>query len=373
MSPYLAIGALVAILALVAASPRFEKGAYALCFLLLTGFLTFRFGQGTDWLGYNYIFASAPSSIDFGSSFYGEAVHSEFGWKLLNNVLKALGVDFVFLSISLSLVEMLLLNRFLGRYSPNRVLSLLVSFPAVYLTYFFSAMRQGLVIALFLGIMVELLERKKTGAYLVLLVFATQIHSLAVVLLMPPLFLRMKFKTIASCLGLCVLLGCALVPILPAIFNALGLNYSGNGISITAVAYRVFMAFVIYMLYSSSREKIKSEGLDLLLKIYLGGLSVYFLFMGNDLVASRFASPLLAVEMVLIPILVTRGGRSVTALLLVIVLAVGFMAVKNIDAYIEQGSYRLGVTAINYPYISIFNSDDIYEYRSDPLLAYVQT
>ena len=38
--------------------------------------------------------------------------------------------------------------------------------------------------------------------------------------------------------------------------------------------------------------------------------------------------------------------------------------VKNINSYINQGNYYSDVNVLSYPYISIFNKDKLYEYRS---------
>lgn len=86
MSPYIIIGAIAAALAFFGANRRFERVAFAMSFTVLLLFLALRYGQGTDWLAYNYIFQGAPSEIDFESVFYTEAYHSEIGWKLLNNI-----------------------------------------------------------------------------------------------------------------------------------------------------------------------------------------------------------------------------------------------------------------------------------------------
>ena len=39
------------------------------------------------------------------------------------------------------------------------------------------------------------------------------------------------------------------------------------------------------------------------------------------------------------------------------------MFVHSIDAEIENGSYISEFNAVNYPYVSVFNAEDIYNYR----------
>ena len=373
MSPYLLVGATVALLAFAGSNAKWEKISYCISLALLTMFLALRFGQGTDWLAYNYIFQGAPSELNFESVFYTDAYHSEIGWKLLNNVVKAFGFDFLLISLGTSFFEMLFLAKFVNRFSPNRALSLLVAFPVVYLTYFFSAMRQGLVIALFLGVMVEWLQKGETVKYFLLTLLAITIHSLSIILFVPLIASRLSFRSLGTALALSGVAGGLLIPVLPNLASLLAPSYSGNSISVVALAYRVMMAALIYLMYSSAKKQESANGLEILIKVYLSGLAIYLLFMGNDLLASRLASPLLAVEIALIPILVKRGsGRMIVPLMLALLLLIAIMSVKNIDSYIEQGDYYSSINAFNYPYISVFNQDEIANYTYSKYLIYLK-
>lgn len=372
MSLYLVIGITAALLAVIGSNKKLEKSAYAVSFMVLLIFLALRFGQGTDWLSYNYIYSYAPSIIDFGSVFYSDAIHSELGWKLLNNVAKVCGIDFFGFSVIISVLEMVLLARFVNRFSPNRALSLFVAFPVVYLTYFFSAFRQGVVIALFLGVMLDLLIQNRSKLYCVLAILAMTIHSLSIVLFIPLLIRKVQFKTLGTILAVCLICGMVLIPVMPALVSAAGLSYSNNNVSMVAVLYRAVMAFIIYLMYSSGSAKQKSDEVDLMAKTYIAGLSVYCILMGNDLVASRLASPLMAVEIALIPALMKRGNsRMVMPLMMAILVMISVMTIKNIDSYIDQGFYYSSVTPLTYPYINYFNQEDIYLYTANPYLAYL--
>ena len=373
MSPYLLVGVAVALLAFAGSNAKWEKISYCISLALLTMFLALRFGQGTDWLAYNYLFEGAPSTIDFDDIYYTDAFHSEFGWKLINNVVKATGLDFVFVSVASSLLEMGMLARFVNRYSPNRALSLLIAFPVVYLTYFFSALRQGIVIAVFLGLMLPWLQSKKYVRYMVFIALASLIHSLALVLVMPLLLSRFGFRSMGVVLGVSAIIGVALTPALPSVISAADLDYSGNTISIVAVLYRVIVASLVYFLYKTADPENVGNEIKFLIKVYICGLATYALLMGNDIIASRLASPLLAIEIVLVPMLVKRAkGRSAVMLILCLVLLVSVMSVKNIDSYIDQGSYSPSVSVLSYPYISVFNMGDIYEVCSSRYLLYLR-
>lgn len=373
MSPYIIIGAIAAALAFFGANRRFERVAFAMSFTVLLLFLALRYGQGTDWLAYNYIFQGAPSEIDFESVFYTEAYHSEIGWKLLNNIVKALGFDFLAISVVSSIIEMFLLARFVNRFSPNRALSLLIAFPVVYMTYFFSAMRQGLVIAVFLGVMVEWLQKGETVKYLFLTLLAISIHSLSVILFVPLIVSKLNYRSLGTILALSGVGGALLISAMPSLVSLFASSYTGNSISVVALAYRIVTAVLIYFMYTAAKKQDKTDDLELLIKVYLSGLAIYLLLMGNDLLASRLASPLLAVDIALIPILVKRGsGKLIAPLMLVFLLLIAIMSVKNIDSCIEQGDYYSGINILNYPYINVFNQEEIGSYTSSRYLLYLK-
>lgn len=375
MSLYLIVGLLLAILSIMGLSERFESISYYSALIVLILFLAVRFGQGTDWLSYNYIFSSAPSTIDFSSPFYSELIHSEIGWKLINNVWKTLGLDFQSLSIVLSIIEMVLLDKFIRAYVPNSSLSLLIAFPVVYLTIFFSLFRQAVVVAVYLGIMIELLEKNKLIQYIVITLLLCMVHSMALILFLPMIASRMKVRTLTLVLFLSICIGVISIFLLPKLIVLLGLNYSGNGLSLIALLYRCAMAFLVFLLWGQAKKQgADLRDCELLIKVYICGLCVYLLFMGNDLYASRLASPMLGLEIVLIPILVQRGFSNSSILLLAVIIAVcAIMTLKNIGSYIDQGYYRNNITIMNYPYVSIFNKEDLFLYSESPLLLFVNT
>lgn len=369
MSLYLWLFAGVALCAAFGSNKRFERASYAVSFIALLLFLTLRFGQGTDWLAYNYIYSCAPTAFDFNSYFYTSAVHSEIGWKLLNNAAKCIGLNFFTVAAVISVVEMLLLNRFLSRYSSNRALSLLVAFPVVYFIYFFSALRQGIVIAVFLGLMVPLIERGKTLSYVALTGALATVHSGAIILLLAPMAVKVPVRKAVPVLVASACAGVGFSLVSGSVMLALGVTYTAAGISWAALAYRLIMFSIVHMLYSGADRPEGAVGL--LYRVYVAGLCVYLLLASNELISSRLASPLLAVEVALLPALFKGQAKQGAVLVLCVSLLCSVMFVKNMSASIEQGDYANFVTVSNYPYISVFNSEDIYGYSTNRYLVYL--
>lgn len=376
MSPYLILLLLLTMAVIPSGNRQFDSILYRVCFALLTLLLVFRFGQGTDWLGYNYIYSMAPSgSFDFADYFYSSEVHSEIGWKLINNLFKVLGLEFVWLVAFVSLLEMYLLNKFIVRYSSNCTMSLLLFFPIVYLTYFFSTLRQGIVIAVFLGLMVGWLDDGKTKRYVFATISLLAIHMMAIILALPLFVTRLSNKSLSILLAGAVVVGLVGVSTLNRLIAALGLTWGENGISLVALLYRLIMAVLIFFLYWGARGDLDDEEarrVDLLMKIYVCGIVAYLCFMGNAGYSSRFAAPFLAMELVLIPMLSnTANARRQILLVFFAVTMVFVMTAKNLDSYLAQGYYPAELGFWEYPYISVFNQEDIIRYSDSPYIPFL--
>lgn len=372
MSPYLIILCVSVLSVFIASEKRYIKPTYTVLFAAMTMFLALRFGQGTDWFGYSHLYNGAPSSFDFDSVYYTDAYHTEFGWKLLFNAFKCLDINFSWITFVLALLDMLLLNRFISRYSTNRTMSLLLVFPTVYLTYFFSGLREGLVIAVFLGYIVGWAEEQKTIRCIICIAILATIHQLSWVLLLVLVARFVSKRRVPYILGASAAIGLAGPLWMGTVLSIVDIGYSGAGISFVPLAYRLFMLVLIVFLYRENAcmlETSRKSKLDYLMGIYLLGIAVYLCLMTNSIVASRFAITLLCVEIAIFPILVTEfNSRQLWAIFFAIIFAVCMMTIKNIDSYVSQGCYNSSISVWNYPYVSVFNQDEIYGYRSGALI-----
>ena len=70
--------------------------------------------------------------------------------------------------VLVSIFQMSMLYRFCTKYSDNPLLSFAIAYPTLYSTYFFSTMRQGLTMSIFLGLMYPLLKEKNYVPYYLL-------------------------------------------------------------------------------------------------------------------------------------------------------------------------------------------------------------
>ncbi len=372
ISPYIVVfGIVTGLFLLSRVVPRLNKQLYLFSLLLMTLFLMLRYGQGTDYSMYEWFYMAAPNSLDFSSSYFGSAYHTEVGWKAMMCLLKITGVSFEAFIAILSAFMMICLDRCIKRFSPDPMLSLLIAFPTLYLTGYFSMLREGLIIAVFLGYMLQWILDGRTIRYVVVCIALAFIHTVALVLLFA-LFLH---RFVSSANGrswlllfgaLCVVFGAAtmVVPPLHSLMESIpgaGFYYKDNQLSILSLLERV-MWFVIvvplgYKVAFSLRNNFdrRSKVLLQMLDLYVFGFSLYCLFMGAANAATRFSFPFEMLEVLLVPIVFGLAPWWKNAVAVLVVCLALVFVVKNLDSYLGQRNYYSFVSWWNYPYVSIFD------------------
>ena len=350
-----------------------EKIEFWFCFLILTGILVFRYGQGSDYFGYRYNYYKIS---DVAITFPNYDVHGETGYQLVCNIFRILHIPFEGLIAFISILQMGFLLVFLKRYKVAYPFALLLIYPTLYLTYLASGMRQGLAIAVFLGVLFPLLENRRYFAYIVGTLLCMTFHTVSVVFLV--LLIPMKIRKVSTLQILTVLAwlaGCIFsTQEGQSLIMALGISklnyYLGNGasISLVAVAERLLFTGIITWLYLKLCKIGKcSDRFRFAYSCYLMAMALYGGLLWNELVASRTTSMLRFIEIYLLIYGIQQMRRGSRYLLVVILVAFEtFMTVKNIQAAIDQGPYVQEVTVATYPYVSVFNSQDIYKYRLVP-------
>lgn len=354
--------------------------------LLLMVILGLRYGQGTDYYNYSLQFLSVDTNA---SLWVNSLYHGEAGWYILLLLAKKLGMNFDFFIGSLAIVMMCAIGHAIKRYSPYGITSLLLLYPTFYLTYFFSAIRQGLVMSFFLGFGVKFLLEKKYLQYYCLIIILVLFHKSAFILLLLPIALHFKNYKIEKYLFIAVIMG--------ILFGYTGmLNYLATklkiasyfevSISIMAILLRCILYYVIYKLHNiniKTRNKLGIEDAeeDTLYYIYMIGFCIYLCLAFAGTLSQRLTMPIKAIEIILLPILIRNyknlenvkhlglliikiGKTKVIALMMLIILMLNVETIKNIYSYIEQGNYYSWVNPLNYPYSTVFNKDYIKNYIS---------
>lgn len=320
-------------------------------FLFLTIAICFRYGQGTDYFGYMNVFLRRD--------------HGEIGYTILQEVFGALGLPFELLAAVIALFQMLCIQRGIMKYSPYKLFSLLLMYPTIYLTYFFSAIRQGIVIAFFLGFMLEWLFEDKWLKYVIACIILATFHSSALVLLPLVIIKKIDNKMLWGGLGAAALIGILLffIPAEWLSFIKIGaVQYHIQAIELSplGLAERTVMFVMITYFYHKTRGNIQiisEEQLRILYRIYFCGYILAVLFFPWQLLSSRMGAAMKAVELILIPIFACEEKQIRKYIVSFMTAYVLLMTTKNIQSYINQNNYE-GYNVITYPYYSIWDKEE---------------
>lgn len=335
--------------------------------------LCIRYGQGTDYLSYEYYYHLTPSSLNL--KYALNHYHLETGYIILMNIIKSCGLSFEVFVVIVSLFMMVMLNRFISTYSKNRCMSLLLFYPTYFLTYYFSAIRQGIVMAIFIGILIPLISDRKWIKYIIVCYIANQFHSCAVVLYLVPIICAFRLDKIYLLVVFSVIV--ALLIKITGMQHSIVLmfgaqEYIGVEMSYLGVLRKMVECLVLILL---GVVKIKDEDkLAPLIKMYFFGVILSIVFLNNSLISLRLSAFFDLMSIAIIPSLVylpvsedvnvsdrLNKGNSFVCLCVVLCLS-SAMVIKNIDSYITQGKYY-NKSIRKYPYITVFDKDEVYSYR----------
>lgn len=345
------------------------KLLFFLSFLLLTAMLCLRFGQGTDYAAYRMIFYTMPADVP-GMLAYRYA-KAEIGWRFITMLFRMANVSFDVFSFLLSAIQMLLLWRFLKRYCENKILALFLGYHTLYLTYLVSAMRQGTVIIVFLGLLLPWLLEGKWLRYCICSALLLTIHSVAIVLFVPLVVLIIRFRVQHMVALVCIGFSVGIVLAIFGVGNILstfGMSYAGESeISVVALAERLatyVLVTYMYYLYCDGLEPDHNDPYCKLFKIYSIGILIYGALMWSPLISSRTIFALKALEIPLITtcIVKCRKGRSIALVYCALLCTV--LYVKNISSSISQSEY-LDTSVIRYPYYSIWDKEEAIAGRAE--------
>ncbi len=329
----------------------FEKNgrnwAFHAAWLVLTAVLCFRFAQGRDYRTYWMMY------------YYGDG-HSEFLWRCITKMLNSAGVPFEAFIFGISLFMMYGIRRAVLRFSPYQCFSLLLFYPTLYFSYFFSALRAGILIAFFLGFMLDWLIEKKYKRYLAAALLLLGVHSMAAAFL-PLMFIqRIREKVLLCAAAVSAGMGFFLIFTngwILKLFHLERLNYYLGEAQFAAAAFleKLFIFGAVWFLYSSAK---KDKVTGLLYKICIYGMVISMPFLGFQLISSRLFHLLTAVHIVAVPLMIKKMSYTVNRKLIKTVFFLYTVVIlsKNINYYIESmipGRYHI----ISCPYITIFQKE----------------
>ncbi|WP_346678058.1 MULTISPECIES: EpsG family protein [Thomasclavelia] len=333
---------------------KFKSILFKINALLMGIMLIFRFGQGSDYFSYMYIYSVLGKSNSLNQAI-NYPIHSEKLWKAINYIFAKMGVSYeifiLILSIFLFASFIYTINKYVNNY---KILSLILSFHSIYLVYYMSAIRQGLVLAIFFTVLLDLFMNKKYIAYIFGVTICSFIHTSALALLIILIIPKLNKKIIFYLFSGGILISSFVI------FSN-GLINIINTVFLQFLERLVMLAIITYLYH-------KATSIDRVTKnfyyIYMIGFILYLVLIGNHLLSARGTMYFKAIEILIIPKLLTKNNVSIDRLIVYFGMCVMifFLTAKNINAFLDEGNYY-SKEIVNYHYVTIFNSDDIYKYR----------
>lgn len=381
---FVLVGSLLSIAALI--ENIFQKKIntgiiFKLLWILLTMMLICRYGQGTDYHGYELMYENINP---YDSLLVNSLVHGEYGWYLIMAFSKKIGMNFYLFNALISFTMMYMTYKSIKKFVGNSLLAIILLYPTFYLTYYYSAMRQGLTLSIFLFWGVTYLFEKQYTKYFLLVLILCQIHKACIALFLIPF--GIKFVSINRFLFIVFGVLSSIVLNTSGLFDSLmgitGQSYSEVSISYLAVILRIVLYLLVLLLHTKI-NKYKSNPLEkMLFNIYTLGFIIYISLSVYATLSQRLTMPFKAIEVLLLPLQISilfslmEGNNKVSTIFLILakgkrllwfvlflVIVCDIEFIKNLFSYIEQGNYYEWVNPLNYPYISVFEEkDSIFEY-----------
>jgi len=382
--------AILAVLILLAIWEWFQgpnKALYVISMAGLFAFFSLRYGQGQDYLNYLSIYQTIKPLQMLPSYFQYNFNKVDIGYFYLVSFFKMLHAHFTVFIFVITGGSLLLIDRYIRKFSPLPIMSIAIFFAVYSITYMESGLRQLIALCLVLGFALpEWHQGRRIRASLVILIAATMHMSVLLVLVVLPLFFfheqkkefGWKTKKMVVLLGI-VLIGSAVInfvpltPLLKLLPQRLGgiLIYyyqTSRNFSWLALLNRFAFTAAACLLAYRARERLSAREW-FLFKLYLIGFFVYIAFMSIDLIASRSNAYFRIIEFALLPSLLYRNKDLENKLLPALaglVIMITFIYVKDIRAVMSFGQY-FSNNPLEYSYITIFDPAQIMEKRYVPV------
>ncbi|CAK7003942.1 MAG: hypothetical protein PETM_00112 [Petrimonas sp.] len=347
-------------------------------FLLLLAFVTLRYGQGSDYFSYIYLFTSSADTFETYIKTHDLSyITQEIGFSAISYFwIKILHLSPETLSALFSSVSFFFVWLFIKKYSAKPITSLFFFYCTFFLIYPFSAIRQGVCLAIFIYYLIPLLQNKKYIKYYLLSLLLFTIHYSSIILFIIPLVTLVKKYNLSQVFlvsFITFVIGILVYKFLFSFFSALDIIGSkveayttNNSLDILSLLLRtiIFIPIILnYKLYERNSLR------DLFLKIYIFGFFLYFLFMASSLISSRINVFMRYFEIILLVDFLVYVFKRTSNKLISYVYIFSIMSVlyvKNISSIIDQGPYYAQINFYNYPYVSVFNKKKIIETRYIP-------
>lgn len=266
-----------------------SKLSFLLLYIPISLITISRFGVGADYPGYYNAFQELNSiNINGISELLLINAHGELGYLFLVYLFGKLGLTFYELAILIAIVTMPLYYIFFKKYCSYSILSLFIFYAIYFVVYPFNVIRQGLTIALFLGVLLPLLFEKKYLLFVIYTILGSLFHYSLLTVLVLPFILKLKLNIrtifILIILGLIFPLGSLILNI--GFLNSINvlsyyLDDSSNIYAFLNRAIFIIPSFYFYAKYDKNSLERKMALISII------GFLIFINFRSYSLIASR--------------------------------------------------------------------------------------
>jgi hypothetical protein len=218
--------------------------------------------------------------------------------------------------------------------------------------------------------MVDYIRERKWKKFVLMTLLLATLHTSVIVLLVIPFVLKIDLKLVYALGAIALMVGGVMtVPAVGALLGRLPIvgtqvsAYIESSINFIALAERIISFLIIWYLFQAKYNENSTKKMLVFMKIYSFGLVLYFGTMAFPLIASRMMVYFKVFEILLLANLLSTRTLERPIIVFAIIAITFVMFFKNIDSYILQGDYFPNIGVFDYPYISIFNKEEIWEYR----------
>lgn len=330
-----------------------------------------RQGQGQDYYNYYQTYKEVQYYSD--RSFLLVIAMRDPFYALLNWCFIKFHISYQWFVAFFSFTTMALQWPFFKNICKGSSICLFIFYATVVLQYDFNAMRQGMALAIMLGVLFPLLLKKRYTKFYIVCLLSCLIHLSAFICILMPLAQKINFKKKAMVLillggAIFILLGGNIISHLPLpeFLSERASSYTeSSSTKIFAIMVRILLILPLFPIPTKTYKKY--ERLNLLKNIIILGFIVYSLCSFNDFVASRenmyfrmFEGYFLS--MVILNTRLRKTGKILFGYYTVLCF---ILFAKDISAGISQGHYK-NCNILTYPYLNVFDSNqDIRHYRTD--------
>lgn len=332
---------------------RKNNFVFTVSYILLTVMAVFRYGQLTDYPNYEFLYE------------HPDQVMQDPLFSLIEIWCTEIGLDFIGFNIVIELTIMLLAYPFFKNKCSKSVFSLLVFYCYAFLILPMSAIRQGICLA-FLLFSYDLLVKKRYLWFYVISFVGVFFHVSMLIVFILGITYSKRFYN--SNLMLWVVCGFAIVALItpdlsgyiPSSLSSRTMGEAGDSKLMQMLLRSILLIPILYFKPPYGTDGYFAKG------IYIVGFCLYCLFSFAPSLASRM-------EYYFRVFWCLSGAYAIFSMkktyvrnlfLILVVLVHSVLFFKNINSFIVQGEYNESVTALNFPYVSIFNQDELDDYKN---------